>query len=224
MTDKHSVRYSRQTGIITPEELPPLVKIIGVGGLGSHTAERLARTGCPRIEVYDDDVVEAGNLGSQAFLNDAVDKPKVQAVQEKLALVSEAEVIVHPEKFSGSVQEKCIVIVLTDSMESRQQIWDAVQYDPDVDLYVEARMAGLFGRIYALNPSDPEKVALYETTLYKDENTAEVPCTMKGVDFNCSAIADLIAAIVAAHARGKKFPLEIVLDLANFSILKRDTW
>jgi len=221
---KDSVRYSRQSGIINPDELPVLVKIIGVGGLGSHTAERLARTGCPKIEVYDDDKVEEGNLGSQAFLNDAVGKPKVQAVQEKLALVSEAEVIVHPEKFKGRVQEKCIVIVLTDSMESRKAIWDTIQYDPDVELYVEARMAGLFGRIYALNPSDPEKVALYETTLYTDAETKEVPCTMKGVDFNCSGIADLIAAIVAAHARGKKFYLETILDLANFQIHTRDKW
>lgn len=222
--NKHSVRYSRQSAIVNPDELPGLVKIIGVGGLGSHTAERLARTGCPVIEIYDDDIVEEGNLGSQAFLNDAVGKLKVQAVAEKLALVSEAKVIAHPEKFSGRMQEKCVVIVLTDSMESRKAIWDKIQYDPDVELYIEARMAGLFGRIYALNPSDPEKVALYETTLYSDAETKEVPCTMKGVDFNCSGISDYIAAIVAAHARGKHFPLEIIVDFANFQTLTRDKW
>jgi molybdopterin/thiamine biosynthesis adenylyltransferase len=218
------IRYMRQQDLIPADKLPKKLIIIGVGGLGSHAAEKLARIGCPEIILYDPQVIEEVNLGSQAFLNDATGKPKVQAMKEKLALVSEAKVETHQEEFDQQgIYEPSVVICVPDKMDTRKKIWEnQIKFNPNVVLYVEARMAGLFGIIYALNPSDPDQITFYEKTLYSSKEAVELPCTARGVDFNCSGIADWIAALVTSYVSGHPYPNEILVDYKNFVLQTKD--
>lgn len=213
-------RYLRQSSLVPPDRLSPAL-IIGLGGLGSHTAERLARTGLPRLILYDPDQVEEHNLGSQAFLNSAVGQLKVQAMQEKLALVSQAEVEVHPEAFADQpILKGAVVICLPDSMTVRQNVWQQrIKYNPSVPLYIEARMAGLFGRIYAVDPCDPDHVEWYDRMMYADWQAEQLPCTARGVDFNCCGMAVFMAAIIAAWATDRTYPNEIILDFVSWQLV-----
>ena len=73
---------------VPPERLRALravrVGIVGLGGIGSNVAMMLARTGCSRFLLVDDDVVEAGNLNRQFYFPEDLGKKKVDALVERL--------------------------------------------------------------------------------------------------------------------------------------------
>ncbi len=70
--------------------------IVGVGGLGSWTAELLARAGVGRLRLVDDDRVALDNIHRQAFYTeaDAADRtPKVAAAQRRIAAINGTVVV-----------------------------------------------------------------------------------------------------------------------------------
>ena len=68
--------------------------IVGLGALGSNSAELLARGGIGRLLLIDRDVVELSNLQRQRLFNeDDIGKPKALAAKEHLNEInSEVEI------------------------------------------------------------------------------------------------------------------------------------
>lgn len=64
------------------------VAIAGLGGLGSHIAFALARTGVGHLHLVDFDTVEPSNLNRQCYRIRDLGKPKTQALAEQLADVN----------------------------------------------------------------------------------------------------------------------------------------
>jgi molybdopterin/thiamine biosynthesis adenylyltransferase len=65
--------------------------VVGVGALGSHAAEALARAGIGRLALVDRDVVEWTNLHRQALYAEpdaAAGRPKADAAAERLAAIA----------------------------------------------------------------------------------------------------------------------------------------
>ncbi len=61
------------------------VILFGLGGVGSYTAEALARAGIGRITIVDNDVVSVTNLNRQlCALHSTIGKPKVEVVKERI--------------------------------------------------------------------------------------------------------------------------------------------
>lgn len=61
------------------------VILFGLGGVGSYTAEALARAGIGKITVVDNDVVSVTNINRQlCALHSTVGKPKVEVVRERI--------------------------------------------------------------------------------------------------------------------------------------------
>lgn len=61
------------------------VAVLGVGGVGGHCAEALARAGVGRLTLIDGDVVTATNLNRQLVaLTSTLGRPKVHALRERL--------------------------------------------------------------------------------------------------------------------------------------------
>ena len=60
------------------------VGIAGLGGLGSHIAFALARTGVGHLHLVDFDTVEPSNLNRQCYRITDLGKPKTQALAEQL--------------------------------------------------------------------------------------------------------------------------------------------
>lgn len=61
------------------------VILFGLGGVGSYTAEALARAGIGRITVVDNDCVSVSNLNRQlCALHSTIGKPKVEVVKERI--------------------------------------------------------------------------------------------------------------------------------------------
>lgn len=60
------------------------VGIAGLGGLGSHIAMNLARTGVGFLKLVDHDVVEPSNLNRQCYNMDQIGMPKTEALKENI--------------------------------------------------------------------------------------------------------------------------------------------
>lgn len=61
------------------------VGIAGAGGLGSHIAVFLARSGVGRLHVVDFDAVDESNLNRQHYRREHVGMPKVEALARQIA-------------------------------------------------------------------------------------------------------------------------------------------
>lgn len=94
-----AARYSRSIGFYsfvdrTPRSSPAEVQrriadahvaVLGVGGVGSASAQCLAATGIGRLTIVDPDVVELSNLNRQVLYVEAdLGRPKVTAAAERL--------------------------------------------------------------------------------------------------------------------------------------------
>ncbi|MCL2212730.1 MAG: tRNA threonylcarbamoyladenosine dehydratase [Oscillospiraceae bacterium] len=67
------------------------VAIFGVGGVGSFTAEALARTGVGHITLMDSDTVEQTNINRQLIaLHSTIGKPKVEVMAQRIIDINPA--------------------------------------------------------------------------------------------------------------------------------------
>lgn len=67
------------------------VAVFGLGGVGSHCTEALARSGIGQLFLVDGDIVTPSNINRQSIaLTDTIGRPKTEAMAEKIAKI-------HPE-------------------------------------------------------------------------------------------------------------------------------
>ena len=81
--------HSRTAALLTAEGMQRLaqahVAVFGVGGVGGHLAEALARAGVGQIDLIDRDVVSLSNINRQAVaLHSTVGRPKVAVMAERI--------------------------------------------------------------------------------------------------------------------------------------------
>lgn len=85
-----SDQYSRERLIYGEEALQKLknsrVAIFGIGGVGSYTAEALARAGVGTLDLIDSDTVNLSNINRQLYaLHSTIGKRKVDVAAERIA-------------------------------------------------------------------------------------------------------------------------------------------
>ncbi|WP_276883036.1 thiamine biosynthesis protein ThiF [Campylobacter cuniculorum] len=64
------------------------VAVCGLGGLGSHIALMLARSGVGRLHLIDFDVIEPSNLNRQAYMIEDLGKFKTEAMKEQISKIN----------------------------------------------------------------------------------------------------------------------------------------
>ncbi len=61
------------------------VAVFGVGGVGGHCAQALARAGIGAIDVFDDDAVSITNINRQAVaMTSTIGRPKVEVIRDQM--------------------------------------------------------------------------------------------------------------------------------------------
>lgn len=83
-----SMMAARHTPGVFEKVKAARVGIAGLGGLGSHIAFALARTGVGHLHLVDFDVVEPSNLNRQCYRICDLGKPKTEALAEQLQAVN----------------------------------------------------------------------------------------------------------------------------------------
>lgn len=86
------------------------VAVIGIGGVGSFTAEALARTGVGHFVLVDDDCVCITNINRQLIaLRSTVGRPKVEVMRERILDINpDAQVECYQEFYSAETAESLI--------------------------------------------------------------------------------------------------------------------
>ena len=86
-------RFSRTRALLGDEAMQKLanarVAVFGLGGVGGHCAEALARSGVGALDLFDGDAVALSNLNRQIFADErTLGMRKVEAAKARIALLS----------------------------------------------------------------------------------------------------------------------------------------
>ncbi len=182
-------RDLRQRDIVLPDYLTPCrATVIGVGAIGRQVALQLAAIGIPWLQVVDPDWVEPVNLACQGYLQDDLDRPKVQATADLCQQVNhEVEIHTHHERFRRSMKVGDCVFCCVDSIEARRFIWGSVK--DEVSFFSDGRMSAEVIRVLTVTKSGFED---YASTLFRTRQAQSGSCTAKSTIFTASIAAGLM--------------------------------
>ena len=159
---------SRQAKLIPKEKIDNWnVEVFGVGSVGSHVVDCLAKSGFKSIKVYDMDVVSEENIAPQAFNIEHIEMLKVDAVKDIAKRAAGLTIQTSSDKITDKT--KIVLEPLTmyccffDSLEARKLIFNQCKGNPVI--YVDGRIGKYDIRYYLVDCMNKEEVADYETTL-----------------------------------------------------------
>lgn len=188
-------RYHRNIGTVGIEGQLKLLRarvgVCGLGGLGGHAVELLARMGVGHLVLADGDRFAETNLNRQVLCREIdLGRPKAERARERaLAVNSSLDVTAHRgylgagdmrEVFAGSQA----VVDALDNVPSRLALQEGCA-ELGIPM-VHGAIAGNAGQVMTVYPGDPGLKALYQPG---EERGVEV------VEGNPSALPALIAAL-----------------------------
>ena len=227
MTDiKSDDLFSRQFGIIHPDDLKRNVLIIGAGGIGSWTALALAKTGVKEITVVDFDIIEAANFAPQFYNKNHNNKNKAEVLAQRIAEESSGLTNARflPLTWEEAMEEEVLtdidsVIMAVDSMDVRKQIWTDVKF-AGLDVVIDGRMSREMLEIHALDMTKEEVKANYEKNhLFASSEVDHIPCTERAVAYNQFVIAGLITSTFKKFVKHELDYKRILFDLTTMTLL-----
>ena len=110
-------RFVRTALVFGDEGMERLTKarvaVFGVGGVGGHCVQALARAGIGAIDVFDDDVVSVSNINRQAVaMTSTIGRPKVEVIRDQILDINPEAVVTCHQMFytpeiADSVEFSC---------------------------------------------------------------------------------------------------------------------
>lgn len=172
-------------------------QILGCGGIGSYTAINLAKMGGVNFNLYDNDEVEAVNIGVSAFGISDVGHFKVGALSAAIQDINpKANIAAYHKIFKKASSYfplgQDIVLLSFDSMAARK-IAAEVVIDNGAKALIDSRMGAETFVMYAFpNPHMEE----YEQHWHSDAEGDNDPCNARATSY-CSSMAGAFAANAA---------------------------
>ena len=179
-------QFSRTQLLLGPDAMTALdrarVAVFGIGGVGGHAVEALARSGVGALDLVDDDLVCLTNVNRQAIASiSTVGRPKVDVMAERIADINPlCRVRTH----------QCFYLPATAGE------FDFTEYDYVVDavdtvtaklhLIEEAERCGVpiissMGAANKLDPTAFEVADIYETSVCPLAKIIRKECRKRGV-------------------------------------------
>ena len=163
-------RYARNKELIGAHEQALLrektLAVVGLGGLGGHIAEQLARLGVGHLILIDADSVEASNLNRQLFATEqTLGLPKTQAATIRLAQVdATVKLTTHqtrltPQNGKELLRGADIVFDAVDNIHSRlalEELCDGLQVP-----LVHGSIGGWWGQVSVVFPGQRTLSRIY---------------------------------------------------------------
>lgn len=142
------------------------VAVFGIGGVGGHVVEALARSGIGALDLIDHDTVAESNLNRQIIATfDTIGKRKVDVMQERIMSIrKDCQVRIWPEFY---LPEKASEFPFTEY----DYVVDAIDtVTAKIDLAVRMEQMGIpliscMGTGNKLNPAMLEVADIYETSV-----------------------------------------------------------
>jgi len=216
--------FWRQLDIFTADTFNIPVHIIGVGATGSYIAETCAKMGIQTIVVYDFDTVDDHNIPNQYFGLSDFNKPKVEALAVKLEEATGIKLTTFNRKVNRIGGISGVVFLCVDSMDARKKLWDScLKYNPEVELVVETRMGAEFGKIFCVNPNNPDHIEAWEATLFEDKESDEPVCTNRAINTTVKTLSGIAVHSIVCHRKKEAFPNETFLSMRP-PLMYTKTW
>ena len=206
---------------------PYRVAIIGCGGIGSITAFTLAKMGIEDMILYDFDVVEEENIGTQLFAKQHIGKPKAEATRDIIKYFLDVDVKYEIQTVNRNtvLPERDVIISAVDSIEARKEIARAVA-KTKWDYYIDPAMSLEYFNISIIYPQIMEDYIRYIDVI-QDEEIPDLPCTSKVTYYTVSGIASFIGYMMREYATDHALPHILALNYPTLSLNwhgnKRDT-
>ncbi|MDI3341952.1 MAG: ThiF family adenylyltransferase [Sphaerobacter sp.] len=228
-TSVASGRYARQAifAQVGPEGQQRLqqarVCVVGVGALGTHVADTLARAGVGFLRLVDRDVPELTNLQRQVLFDESdLDKglPKAVAAARRLAAInSEIEidaraVDVNQTNVEGLIEDVDLVVDATDNFEIRYLLNDAcVKHGIP---WVYGGVIGSYGMTMTIRPGETPCLRC----VFPDP-----PAPGDAPTCDTAGVIGPAVAMVAALESAEAMKLAVgALDALNRGLLSLDVW
>lgn len=134
------------------------ITIVGIGAVGGHVAEGLARAGVKRLRLVDFDTIQPSNINRQIMaLETTLGRPKVEVAGERIAAINPACQVESLQLFAGDDTLEQILApapdILIDAIDSM---------NPKVQLLTEAhrRRIPIISSMGAALRSDPTRIRI----------------------------------------------------------------
>ena len=208
-----------------PAEFEDAVHIIGVGAIGSHIAEQLARLGIRSVNIYDFDSVEPANVSNQMYSHQDIGRLKTEAIAELMLTINPGMSIRRFDKGYDSQTLKGHVFLCVDSIETRRRIVEQEWNNPRIKAIYDYRMGLTDAQHYAADWSDPKhKDHLLATMQFSSEEAKAIqPTSVCGTTLSILPTVRMITAVGVANfinfTKDKALKKTILLDAFSPDIL-----
>jgi len=206
MNNKNIEQYKNNLGIMTSTELQTIqnkkIMVIGLGGLGGHTADNLVRLGVAKLMLVDFDVFETSNLNRQLYsTQDNLGEYKVHVLREQLHKINQDCLI--------RVSIEKIEDILIEDLNDVDYIIDAVD-SPQTKVYISelanklqipllhGACAGWYGQVGIILPGCTLIKDMYQNELHGIEAELLNP------SFTPAAVAAIMVSEFVKYITNKK--------------------
>lgn len=196
-------RASRFSSAAWFEEIQKkIVVLAGLGGIGSITGILLAKLNPASIFLYDDDIVEPGNMSGQFYGNIDLNIRKTTALSDAMKnYANYNSIFAINEKFDKSCEAADIMICGFDNMKSRKIFFKAwyehVLHKPSKTrkdcLFIDGRLSAEKFQVFCIRGDDTYNIDNYKRKwLFSDEEAEETVCSYKQTAFCANMIGSVI--------------------------------
>ena len=164
----------------------------------------------PWLQLIDFDTVEISNLASQGYLQNDLDRPKVEATADICQNVNHS-LQVHEvnDRFKRRTKTAHLVFCCVDRIDTRRLVWQATK--DTARFFCDGRMSAEVLRI--LTACDFESRKHYPTTLFNAEEAFVGPCTAKTTIYCANIAAGLMLSQFTKYLRQLPIDCDIQLNL-----------
>jgi molybdopterin-synthase adenylyltransferase len=175
-------RYERNIGTLGIEGqiklLDSCIGICGLGGLGGHLVELLARYGAGHLIIADGDVFGENNLNRQVLCTEAdLGRPKTQVAASRIASINSSieitthQLLIEPDDTALVFSQAHLVIDALDTVSCRLDLEEGCRR-LGIPL-VHGAIAGNCGQVMTVFPGDPGLKCIYVEGADKGVETSE---------------------------------------------------
>ncbi len=142
------------------------VAVFGLGGVGSYTAEALARSGIGKLTLIDNDVVTKSNINRQLIaLQSTIGKQKTELMRQRITDIHpEAEVVCHSVFFGEETKQEIFLQhfdYIVDAIDTISSKLLLVQTAKEKNIPIISSM----GAANKLDPTRFRVIDIYKTTM-----------------------------------------------------------
>ena len=183
----------------------------GVGGIGSNALYCLIKS-IPNASyfIYDDDIVDSFNVGTQFYTNSQIGANKVFSIRNKFSSdygFYKINSFYHRINENTNLDGCSIVISAFDNMEARKILFEKWCASKNKDIFIDGRLRATYYEVYAVTK---DKIDEYKKTLFDDNKVDEGPCTFKATTHFGMLIGARICHILTNHLSNKFYKEEVL--------------